>query len=300
MSHLFGILLMFLAACSFGISGILIKLAYRAGLQPAELLPLQNLVAVICLWPMLLLSRAFHGLGRKQVHRLVWQGLIGNFGISVCYFWSAQRIDVSLLSIILFTYPGFVLLYLMVVERRRIAVLEFIALTLALAGGVLAADPFRLTPGRIDRLGAILAVGAAVAYAFMNVYGQKLARGMSSLAITTVTSTVSTLALTAVLPPQRWLAPDFSGRQWLFIVSLGMFSTVIPMNLLYLGIRRIGAFHASIVSIVELPCILALAYLILHERMGALQVLGGGMILAGLVLVQLTGHSGGGDPLRDA
>jgi len=82
-------------------------------------------------------------------------------------------------------------------------------------------------------------------------------------------------------------------RQWLYIAGLGLLSTVIPMNLLYLGIRKIGALHASIVSIVELPCILVLAYLVLHERMNIIQMLGGGMILLGLMLMRpASSHAG--------
>jgi drug/metabolite transporter (DMT)-like permease len=286
MSHVLGIILMCLAACSFGASAILIKLAYLAGLQPAELLPLQNLVAVLCLWPIMLACGGLPKLEPRQIRGLLWQGLLGNFAISVCYFWSARRIDISLLSIILFTYPGFVLLYVMAVERRKITASEYMALTLALAGAVLAVDPFRLTAARIDPWGLLLALGAAASYAFMNVYGQKLTRSLPALGITTITSTVSTLALLAIFPYQHWLSNSFSPRQWFYIVGLGMLSTVIPMNLLYLGIRKIGALHASIVSIVELPCILGLAYFILHERMNALQMLGGGLILLGLTLMR--------------
>lgn len=282
---------MFLAACSFGASAILIKLAYHSGLQPAALLPLQNLVAVVCLWPMMLIPRGLPRLKGQQVRGLIWQGLAGNFAISVCYFWAAQRIDVSLLSIILFAYPGLVLLYQIVVERHRAATWELMALALAFAGVVCAVDPFHGAAARVDRLGLILSVGAAVAYAFMNLYGQKLARDMSSLVITTFTSTVSTVALMAVLPPRHWFTLAFTPGQWLFIVGLALFSTVIPMNLMYPAIRRIGAFHASVVSIAELPCILVLAYFILSERMNHWQMLGGGMILLSLVLMQ---------PARDA
>jgi drug/metabolite transporter (DMT)-like permease len=63
-------------------------------------------------------------------------------------------------------------------------------------------------------------------------------------------------------------------------------STVVPMNLMYLGMRRIGAFHASIISVAELPCILVLAYFILGERMTASQLLGGGMILLSFFLIR--------------
>ena len=277
---------MFLAACSFGASAIVIKLAYFAGLQPSELLPLQNLAAVLCLWPLMMLAHGWPRLERGQLRRLLCQGLIGNFGISVCYFWSAKRIDVSLLSIILFTYPGFVLLYAMIVERRRILASEYLALVLAFSGGVLAVAPLRVAATRMDFWGLLLAVGAAVCYAFMNIFGQKLTRDLSSLVITTFTSTISTLALAVAFPPQHWIPAGISAQHWLYIIGLGLLSTVIPMNLLYLGIRRIGALHASIVSVVELPCILVLAYFILHERMNAWQMLGGSMILLGLILMR--------------
>ena len=286
MSYFSGIVLMFLAACSYGAAAIVIKLAYHAGLQPAGLLPLQNLVAVACLWPWMLMSQGFPRIDRRQMGKLLWQGLVGNFGISVCYFWAAQRIDVSLLSIILFSYPGLVLFYQIVVEKHRVAAREFLALLLAFAGGVLAANPFHPASAGIDGLGLLLAVGAAATYAFMNVYGQKLTRELSSMVITTVTATVSTMGILAVLPSRHWLAPHYSQVQWLFVAASALLSTVLPMNLMYLGIRRIGAFHASVVSIAELPCILVLAYLILGERMNLWQMLGGGLILLSVALIR--------------
>jgi len=141
-----------------------------------------------------------------------------------------------------------------------------------------------------DRL--LLAVGAAAAYAFMNVYGQKLTLEHAPMVITTVTATVSTLTILVVLPPRHWFAPHYSPVQWLFVAASGLLSTVLPMNLMYLGIRRIGAFHASVVSIVELPGILVLAYLILNERMTLPQMLGGVLILLSVALIRPSGASG--------
>jgi drug/metabolite transporter (DMT)-like permease len=286
MQRTFGIVLMFLAACSYGAAGILIKLAYRAGLQPAALLPMQNLVAIAFMWPMLLVLQGKPKIGLCQLRRLIWQGLAGNFAISVCYFWAAQRIDVSLLSIILFTYPALVLAYQIGVEKRRAAPAELVALLLAVCGAVLSVDLFHGTAAAIDRLGLILAVGAAFSYAFMNIHGQKLTEDVSSQVIATMTSTVSTVALLALFPRQSWSSFAFPRTDWIFILSLAILSTVVPMNLMYLAIRRIGAFHASVVSVAELPCILVLAYFILSERMNSWQMLGGGMILLSLILTQ--------------
>jgi drug/metabolite transporter (DMT)-like permease len=292
MSHFYGILLMFLAACSYGASAILIKLAYEAGLHPASLLTLQNVCAIACMWPMLLLTKGRPRIKPSQWFALILQGLGGNFAISVCYFWAAQRIDVSLLSLILFTYPVLVLLYQMVVERRRAFAWEWISLALAITGVALAVDPIHGGADKIDRLGLLLSIGAAAAYAFMNIHGQRLSHAFSSQVITTVTSSVSTLSMMTVMPSRYWFTVDFSSRQWLFIVSLALFSTVLPMNLMYLAIRKIGAFHASVVSIAELPCILVLAYLILHERLNAWQMAGGAMILLSLVFMEPARESG--------
>lgn len=277
---------MFLAACSFGAAAIVIKLAYHAGIHPAALLPLQNFVSLVCMWPFLLLTRGFPKLDRQQLGGLVWQGLLGNFALSVCYFWAAQRIDVSLLSIILFTYPGLVLLYQMAVERHRALPSELLALILALTGAVLAVDPLHGIAANIDRLGLLLALASAASYAFMNIYGYRLTRAMSPLIITTMTSTVSTVAMIAVLPSARWFSLSFPPHYWLYFITLALLSTVLPMNLMYLAIRRIGAFHASVVSIAELPCILVLAFFVLNERMNGWQILGGCLILLSVVLMQ--------------
>ena len=286
MSQFLGIVLMFLAACSYGAAAIVIKLAYRAGLQPAGLMTLQNLVATICLWPILLLSTGMPRLSGSQARRLIYQALLGNFALTVCYFWAARRIDVSLLSIILFTYPGLVLLYQMVAENHRPAPRELLALFAAVAGALLAVDPLHESLGKLDGLGLVLALGSAAAYAFMNVHGHKLSRDLSPMVITTLTATVSTVAMVALLPSKDWLSLDFSSGQWALVAASAVLSTVLPMNLMFAGIRRIGAFHASIVSIAELPCILVLAYFILQERLTASQMAGGGLILLSIVLMQ--------------
>ncbi len=282
---MFGIFLVFLAACSYGGAAIVIKLGYRAGLHPATLLVLQNFVSLALLWP-LLLVRGIPKLGRRQLVRMAWQGLLGNFSLSICYFWAAQRIDVSLLSIILFTYPGLVLLYQIVLERHRVATAELVTLVLALFGAILAVNPFQSLPASLDAMGVLLAVGSATTYAFMNVYGQKLSRDLSPLLITPVTTTVSTFAMMAALPARYWVSPALSLNHWLLITALALLSTVLPLNLMYLGLRRIGAYHASVVSVAELPCILILAYFLLNERLTSVQTAGGVMILLSVVLMR--------------
>ena len=285
MYRCWGMIMTLAAACFYGGSAIVIKLAYFAGLQPAVLLPLQNMLSLALMWPLLLLTCGWATISRRQWLRLIILGVGGNLGISVCYFWSAQRIDVSLLGMILFTYPGFVLLYQVLFSRRQIRKGEAAVLALAILGMVLALNPLR-EKVHWDMAGVLLALGGALCYAFMNAYGEKLTHELPAPVITAITGSVSTLGLLVFLPVENWLRPDLDIEQCLLILASGLLSMVLPMNLMYLGIRRIGAFAASMISIVELPCTLVLACLILNEKLVLVQLLGGAMILLSVVWLQ--------------
>ena len=187
------------------------------------------------------------------------------------------------------------LFYEIVMQKRRAAALEYLTLSLSAVGAILAVDPIHGLAGGGDALGILLAVGAAAAYAFLILCGKTLSRELPPLVVSTLTSTVSTLAMMAVLHPKHWFSLAILQQGWEYILVVAVLSTVVPMNLMYLGMRRIGAFHASIISVAELPCILVLAYFILSERMSVWQMLGGGMILLSFVLIRPDGGNANGE-----
>jgi drug/metabolite transporter (DMT)-like permease len=292
MNFFIGLLFMFLSALSYGMSSILIKYGYnQTALQPAQLLSLQNIISVFSLWAIMLSSYGWPRLNKRQLKDLALQGILGNMGISVCFFWAAERVDVSLLSIILFTYPGLVLAYQVLVEKRRVLPMEWLALGFVLCGAVLAVDPFHSGIRRVDGIGLLLAVGAAATYAFMNIWGEKLTHDLPPQVITAITSTVSTIGLFLfIVRPHEVFARSLSTEEWLVIAGTAFLSTILPMNLMYLGIRRIGAFYASMISVAELPCILLLAYFWLNEHMNGYQIIGGILIIASMFILQRGGE----------
>jgi drug/metabolite transporter (DMT)-like permease len=289
MYKLYGFILVFLAAAAFGASGIVIKFAYQAGISPQALLPLQNIFATVCLWGVLLSTGGLPRISALQWQNIVIQGIFANMGITVCYFLAAERIDISLLSIIMFTYPGIVFLYATLFEKRRAENRDVLALIIALGGAVLAVDPFSNTLGKVDEWGLVLAVGTAIAYAFMNIGGEKLTNQLPPLVVSTLTTTVSTLGLIlmfgSALTPQTIALTAVA--DWVLIAVIGLLSTVLPMNLLYMGIRRIGAFYASVISISELPLVLIFSYFMLGERLSLWQTVGGTLILFSVAVLHI-------------
>lgn len=58
------------------------------------------------------------------------------------------------------------------------------------------------------------------------------------------------------------------------------------MVLIFVGLRRIRATHASIVSMLEPLFTIALGVLILGERLSLAQLLGGALVLLSVVILQ--------------
>jgi drug/metabolite transporter (DMT)-like permease len=66
---------------------------------------------------------------------------------------------------------------------------------------------------------------------------------------------------------------------------LALVATVMPAFLINAGIRRIGASQAAIIGTIGPMFTLVMAYLVLDELMGPLQMVGASMVLSGVVLV---------------
>jgi len=68
---------------------------------------------------------------------------------------------------------------------------------------------------------------------------------------------------------------------------MAIFSTVMPSLLLAMGIQRIGASRASLISSIGPVATIALAYFVLGEVMGLAQLLGSALVLSGVLVASM-------------
>jgi drug/metabolite transporter (DMT)-like permease len=78
-----------------------------------------------------------------------------------------------------------------------------------------------------------------------------------------------------------------SNRVYLLALFMAVFSTVLPALLLSMGIARLGSSRAALVGSIGPVATIALAYFFLGEIMGAEQMLGSSLVLAGVLIVSL-------------
>ena len=157
-----GALLVLASAVAFGVMPIFGKLAFEAGVGVATLLVVRFAIAAPVLWGAVAVRRVFPRVQRGVLVRALALGAVGYAMQAGLYFLALARMDASVLSLVLYSYPALVtgaaiLLGREAANRRRLVALVIASggLVLVLAGA---------GAGSLDLAGMALGAGAALTY----------------------------------------------------------------------------------------------------------------------------------------
>jgi drug/metabolite transporter (DMT)-like permease len=288
-----GTLLCLASATAFGAMAAFGKLAYGAGATVGTLLTLRFALAAALLWALLLAGgavREIRALGRRDVGAALALGGVVYAAQAGCYFAALARIDASLLSLLVYTFPAIVAVAAIVLGRERADAGRLTALALACGG--LALVVAAAGAGAIEPLGAALGLGAAVVYSAYVLVGDGLTRRLAPgvFAALVCTGAATTLALATALTGQlRPGALTLAGWGW--IACIAALCTVAAVGLFFAGLRRVGPTTASILATVEPLVTVLLAFALFGERLRGAQIAGGAVMLAGVLLLGTRGPS---------
>jgi drug/metabolite transporter (DMT)-like permease len=283
-----GALLCLGSAAAFGAMGIFGKLAYDQGATVGTLLASRFVLAAALFWSILLCSGAARGLRRlrrRDVGIALALGAVGYGAQAGAYFAALERLDVSLLGLLVYTFPVIVTVAAITLGRERGSRRTAVALTLASIGLVLVLAG--AATGGVDALGVALGLGAAVVYSIYILSSEGVATRLGPLILSTLVCTGAAVTLTLAGLVGGDLHPggvSAAGVAWLG--SLAAVSTVGAIALFFAGLRRVGPSTASILSTLEPVVTVVLAFVVFAESLGPAQLLGGALVLSAVVAVR--------------
>jgi drug/metabolite transporter (DMT)-like permease len=286
-----GLLLAAIAAVLFSAKAILAKLMYRYGIDAVVLIALRMLFAlpvfavVAALETWRARERGDH-LSRADLGRIVVLGLLGYYLSSFLDFWGLQYINASLERLILFLNPSLVLLIGVLFLRQRVSGRQWAALAVSYAGIVLVFwENLRLGGAHVV-LGSALVFGAALSYALYLLLSGELVRRVGSLRLVAYAMCVSTVACLVqfflVHPPSMLVQPAPVYGLSLLNATL---CTIVPVYATMFAIARIGAGATSQTAMLGPVSLVFLGWWILGETVTPLQLVGTGVVLAGIALL---------------
>jgi drug/metabolite transporter (DMT)-like permease len=276
------------SAAGFGAMAIFGKLAYDEGATVGTLLAARFALAAALFWALVLAggeaAAGLRALTRRDLAIAVGLGACGYAAQAGCFFAALERIDASLLSLLLYTFPSMVAVAAIVLRRERADARRFAALSLASGGLVLVLANAKA--GTLDPLGAALALGAAVVYTTYILTSQGIAGRISPTLLSALVCTGATVTLTAGSALLGDLRPGaVTAAGWGWLLGISVVCTVGAVSLFFAGLKRVGPTSASILSTVEPVVTVILAFLVFGELLGPLQLLGGAFVIVAVLVL---------------
>ncbi len=277
-----GYALVLVSALLLGTLGVFSKLFYDAGGEPFTLLFLR-FAAGGPLLVLIALARREQWPPRRGIALGASLGVL-QLCVAFALFEGFSRAPVGLVVLVFFCYPLIVavaaaFLFGEELGPRRVAVLALGTAGVALTVGV---------PASANATGIALGLLAGICVAGLVLSARALTTtgGVAPLVLCGLMFTSPLIVLLPVTAA-RGIDLDIGGEAWLWAAGAVIVSVVIPIALFYTGVQMAGAGAASILGVGEPLAGVLLAYLVLSESLTWLQLLGGLLIVAAVVVLSL-------------
>ena len=284
-------LLATVGAIAFSGKAIIVKLAYRYGVDAVTLIMYRMLFAlpiftVMAWWA----SRGKAALTRKDWLGVLWLGFTGYYLASFLDFAGLAYISASLERLILYLNPTLVLLLGLVLYRRRISTPQVMGMAISYSGVVLVFGHEITLLGPEAAWGALLVFLSAVSYALYLVYSGEMVKRLGALRLVGLATTVACLCCILQFLLLRPLSAAVVAPEviWLSVLNATL-CTAAPVLMVMMAIERIGASLAAQTGMVGPMSTILMGVLILGEPFTAWVAAGTVLVIAGIFVFSRSG-----------
>lgn len=279
-----GILFAVFGTLAFSGKAIIVKLAYRHGVDAVTLLMYRMLFAM----PIFVFMAWWASRGKDALTAKDWLGVVG-LGFSGYYlasfldFAGLVYISASLERLILYLNPTLVMLLGLLLYKRRATMGQVVGMAVSYSGVVLVFGHEITVQGADAVWGALLVFLSAISYALYMVYSGELVRRLGAIRLVGLASTVACVCCLlqfALLRPlsAAWVAPEVI---WLSVLNATV-CTVLPVLLVMMAIERIGASLSAQIGMLGTMSTIVMGVFILGEPFTAWVVAGTALVIAGI------------------
>ena len=289
-----GVLLVSIGAASYGMLATFVKLAYSdigiTGLPftPAEIISSQFILGIIAI----LLINAFQKVRKDNVvaasKRNIMQLMVAGTSTgltSIFYYMAVKYIPVSIGIVLLMQTVWMGVILEMVLERKIPSTIKIVAVFIVLAGTALATNLID-SDIQLDWRGVVLGLLAAASFTTTMFTANRIAIGISP-AQRSLYMLLGGAVIVLFFALSTQVTPFNYDIFYKWGILLALFGTVIPPMLLNAGFPLTGIGLGSIVSSLELPVSVTMAYVLLNESVVGTQWLGITMIIFAIVIMNV-------------
>jgi drug/metabolite transporter (DMT)-like permease len=284
-----GVVLVALGATSYGMLATFVKLAYKENFTTAEVTSSQFIIGIIGI---LIINFIQKTKSKSEVikarPKTIFQLMLAGTSLgmtSVFYYLCVRYIDVSIAIVLLMQTVWMGVLLEWILDKKAPSIQKVISVLIVLFGTFLATKLYEANLD-LDWRGIFWGILAAASFTTTMFTANKIGLGVSS-----AQRSLYMLLGGAIIVFGFSIATQTTPFNFdIFLkwgIVLALFGTIIPPLLLNAGFPNTGIGLGSIVSSLELPVSVLMAYIILNEKVTAIQWLGIGCILIAIIIMNI-------------
>jgi len=282
-----GLMLALAGSIAFSGKAIIVKLAYRYGVDPLTLIMYRMLFAL----PLFVALSWWAGRGKAPLASrdrwmVVGLGFCGYYLASLLDFVGLQYLTAGLERLILYLTPTLVLLLGAGLFRRPVGWRQGVALVVGYAGALIVfGHELHLDGGHVA-LGAALVFASTISYAVYLIYSGEVVQRIGALRLTGLATTVaSLLCIGHWLVAMPLASAQVSPQVWWLSVLNATLCTFAPVLMVMMAIERIGSALTAQVGMIGPLSTIAMGVVLLGEPFTPWLVAGTACVLMGVWLL---------------
>ena len=231
-------------------------------------------------------------LKRKQIVPVILLGMTGVFAYNVFFFKGLKLIGAGRASLIIASNPVFITLFASYFFKERLNLTKVAGIIISVTGAMIVisqGNPIEMMNGNVG-WGELYTFCCVISWVAFSLIGKAIMADLSPLVSISYASVIGALSL---FTPAYYegIMSDFlhySKLDWLSIVYLGLFGTVIGFVWYYQGIKTIGPMKASqFINFVPVSAVL-FAFFMLGEPITLSLFIGALLVISGVYVTNRT------------
>lgn len=281
-----------ISGAMWGSAGIFVRKLTELGMNSYTVVSVRVVLAVLILAVWLgIYDKDLLKIKLKDLWIFVAGGVVGMFGLNICYNFAISELSLSLAAVLLSLSPVFVLFMAAILFKEKITSKKVICMTIAIAGCVLASGVLESASTMRWSVKGII-VGTIGAF-FYGLYGiiSKTAMERGYHAFTT-TFYCLFMVMLVVIPLTNWklvtnVVVANPVKMSVFLVIHSLCTSVLPYILYTFSIRYIDAGMASILASGEPVAAMIFGVIFFSEIPTVLSVVGIMLVIVALALLSM-------------
>ena len=249
----------------FAFMGLFVKLVVMKEPVPVfQIVFFRSFINVVLI---LIYAKFAHKDLRGKNHPLLILRSVIGFIAYTCFVTAVVRTSLADAVILFHTAPVFVAFFAAIMLKDKFSLTLFLSIFFSLFGASLVIKP----SFEVLNTGGLFALTSALLASFVFVSVRKLGTVNSSTTIIFYFAAFSTL-LALPIAIRDFVAP--SGITWVYLISIGIFSTLGQFGMTR-GYKCLEAQKGSLISVFQIVVAGALSYFVLDEKIDVYSILGG-------------------------